>query len=608
MENDTKQCLDRSGQNREITTDEKNAVADVTKTGSPLAHNAAKGSSRRKFLGQIGAVLTGGAVLGKAGFASAQSNTATLGDGISSPGHGHGSRVQQSFQIRLRAAKDEAHIPAAPQTTNGDEDRYHDKCGTYTKAIFQDGIGLVNLNAFQTFKRALNSGDPTDFEHIIMGGTRTLNGPQGGLAFALEGSDAAQFGNAPCPHNQENVIVVPPAPALASAAYGTELVELYWASLLRDVAFADYVSNPTAAEAAQELSGMPSYAGPRDNQGNVTPNLLFRGGYPGETIGPYISQLCIIPSYLGAQEMDQRMFTYAAGIDYMTDPTTFQQVQNGINTGLQNQLDPQARYLHDGRGLGAYTHVDVLYQAYFTAYLILNTLRVPVNPGNPYVNSRTQNGFGTFGQPDFAATVAAVASFALNCVWYQKWYIHLRHRPESGGAIVRQFLTGHGGTLDGRPNNNVLNSTAVQMSFNQYGDYFLSQAFPEGSPTHPAYPTGHGMVAGACITILKFFFDGNFVIPNPVVPSSDGLSLQPYTGGDAGQITVNGELNKLAHNISFGHGIHPGIHWRSDTDSSIQLGEALAISILQDRALTYNERFTVRFTKIDGTTATISNQ
>jgi len=149
---------------------------------------------------------------------------------------------------------------------------------------------------------------------------------------------------------------------------------------------------------------------------------------------------------------------------------------------------------------------------------------------------------------------------------------------------------------------------AVQRSFSRYGDYFLSQAFPEGSPTHPAYPTGHGTVAGACITILKFFFDGNFVIPNPVVPASDGLSLVPYTGGDAGQITVNGELNKLAHNISFGHGIHPGIHWRSDTDSSIQLGEALAISVLQDRALTYNEKFTVNFTKIDGTTATISNQ
>ena len=73
-------------------------------------------------------------------------------------------------------------------------------------------------------------------------------------------------------------------------------------------------------------------------------------------------------------------------------------------------------------------------------------------------------------------------------------------------------------------------------------------------------------------------------------------------------MTVNGELNKLANNVSFGHGILDGIHWRSDTDSSIQLGEAVAISILQDRAQTYAEPFTVNLTKIDGTIATISNQ
>ena len=210
--------------------------------------------------------------------------------------------------------------------------------------------------------------------------------------------------------------------------------------------------------------------------------------------------------------------------------------------------------------------------------------------------------------PTPRASIAAVAGLAINDVWYQKWYIHLRDRPESGGAILRRILTGNGGTIDATLNDNVLNSLAVQSSFNKYGDYFLSQASPEGSPTHPSYPTGHGAVAGACITILKFFFDGDFVIPNPVVPSSDGLSLLPYTGGDAGQITVNGELNKLANNVSFGHGIHSGIHWRSDTDSSIKLGEALAISVLQDKALTYNEKFTVNLTKIDGTIATISNQ
>ena len=132
----------------------------------------------------------------------------------------------------------------------------------------------------------------------------------------------------------------------------------------------------------------------------------------------------------------------------------------------------------------------------------------------------------------------------------------------------------------------------------------LSQSFPEGCPTHPSYPTGHGTVAGACTTVLKFFFDGAFVIPNPVMPSDDGLSLQPYSGSP---LTVNGELSKIAHNVSFGHGIHAGIHYRSDTDQSILLGEAVALSVLRDRALTYNEKFSVTITKFDGTTATISN-
>jgi hypothetical protein len=587
---------------------EKNAVANITETGKLLGSNASNVSSRRKFLGQVGAALAGGAVLGKAAVASAQDYNRAVGDtnallsGMSDP------RVRQSFALRRDAATRDALIPVPPHTTNGDEARYPDKSGTYTKGVLQDGIGLVNPSAFQTLRHAIDTGTFAAFESVILGGTRTLNGPLAGNAFSMEGCDAVQFGNARSPANQILQVVVPPAPALASAAYGTELVELYWASLLRDVAFTDYASNPTAAQAAAELDTMPTYAGPRNGSGHVTPDLLFRGPYPGETVGPYISQLHLIPTYFGTQPISQQLVTYLANVDYMNDATTYQQVQNGINTGLQNQIDPQLRYLHNGRDLGAYTHLDVLFQAYFTAFLVLNTIGAPRNPDNPYVGSTKQNGFGTFGGPDVAASLTAVARLALNSVWYQKWAIHLRHRPESGGAIVRQILTGHGGTLQGHVNNNVLNSQAVQRSFTRYGDYFLSQAFPEGSPTHPAYPTGHGAVAGACITVLKFFFDGNFVIPNPVVPGNDGLSLQPYTGGDAGQITVNGELNKIANNISFGHGIHSGIHWRSDTSSSIQLGEAVAISMLQDRAGCYAERFSVSLTKIDGTTATISNQ
>jgi hypothetical protein len=150
----------------------------------------------------------------------------------------------------------------------------------------------------------------------------------------------------------------------------------------------------------------------------------------------------------------------------------------------------------------------------------------------------------------------------------------------------------------------LLNSQGLNACWRHNSSYLLPQAFPEGSPAHPSYPTGHGTVGGACITILKFFFDGSFAISHPVVASPSGGTLTPYTGAP---LTVQGELNKLAHNVTLGHGIHPGIHYRSDSDASLLLGEAVALSILQDKASAYNEKFSVTITKFDGTTATISN-
>ena len=179
-------------------------------------------------------------------------------------------------------------------------------------------------------------------------------------------------------------------------------------------------------------------------------------------------------------------------------------------------------------------------------------------------------------------------------------------RPEEYGALVQANLTNSTPfpQAAGQLNKDVLKSQALQIIFSTFGSFLLPQAFPEGSPTHPCYPTGHGSVGGACITALKFFFDGSFVIPNPVVPSDDGLSLRPFSGPP---LTVNGELNKLAFNISFGHGIHAGIHFRSSTQQSILLGEQVALSVLQDRAKSYNEPFSITITKFDGTRVTISN-
>ena len=519
--------------------------------------------------------------------------------GVAPPAGVNNSRVMEAFELRVAEANQDAAVPAAVNVNNGDEARYPDKGGTYTKGLLHDNFGRVTSSSYQTFKKALTSGEFSDFEKIIMGGTRTLNGPQAGLAFCLLALDNAQFGQPQ----------VPPAPAVASDQNATELLEHYWGSLLRDVAFTDYSSNALAALAAAELGSQPTYLGPRNSSGQVTPDLLFRGGFPGETLGPYLSQFFIQPTYFGSQPIGQQQVTYLPNIDYGTSFAEWLDIQNGVPTGKQNQVDTEfLRYRRNGRDLAAFTHVDVLYQAYFTAFLVLAGIGAPLNPGNPYNSSTTENGFGTLGGPDIAATLGAVATVALNAVWYQKWFVHLRPRPEAIGGIVHLLKSGQGGNTDVKLSNVILNSNGLQQSFNKYGTWLLSQAFPEGSPTHPAYPTGHGTVGGACITVLKFFFDGNFVIPKPVVPTNDGLSLDPYTGPDAGRLTVNGELNKLGHNVSFGHGIHAGIHWRSDTDTSLLLGEAVALSFLRDRAQTYNEPFTIHLTKFDGTTAIISNQ
>ena len=569
-----------------------------------------KSPTRRAFLGKLGAAATVGAAALAVPAAVAEQVTGSGRTAPADSSNGNSNeRVRRATDIRIDAANRDAQVPAAINVANGDEQLYPDKAGTYTKGLAHDAFGRVDPASFASFKKALNSGKFEDFEEIIVGGTRTQNGPQGGLAFDLEALDSAQFGQPQ----------VPPAPKTASDQNATELLEHYWGSLLRDVAFTDYGSNPLAAMAAAELGSQYSYLGPRDGSGHVTPHLLFRGGFPGETLGPYISQLFIMPTSFGAQPLTQRMVSYLPDIDYGTNFNEWLDIQNGVDTGLRNQIDPQFRYRRNGRDLAAFTHVDVLYQAYFAAFLVLAGINgnppgsfspggAPLNPGNPYINSRTENGFGTFGGPDFAGMFGEVATKALNAVWYQKWFVHLRPRPEAHGGLVHLIKSGQASKTDATFSPFILNSVGLQQSFNKYGTWLLSQAFPEGSPTHPSYPTGHGTVGGACCTLLKFIFDGNFVIPNPVVPTGDGLSLVPYTGPDAGQLTVNGELNKLGHNVSFGHGIHAGIHWRSDTDTSLMLGEAVALSFLRDKAQTYNEPFTIHITKFDGTKATISNE
>jgi hypothetical protein len=290
--------------------------------------------------------------------------------------------------------------------------------------------------------------------------------------------------------------------------------------------------------------------------------------------------------------VEQKFNTYLpqqlGGTDYLTDASSWLAAQNGIPSQEQNRIDPVPRFVRNGRDLAAYVHIDVLFQAYFDACLWLIDNRVPLNPGNPYNNSQTQAGFGTFGPPHFASLLAEVATRALKAVWYEKWFVHRTLRPEEFGGLAHFTANGSKYPL----HSDVLNSQALAKTFAKTGSYFLPQAFPDGCPQHPSYGAGHATVAGACVTVLKSFFDENHVIEDPVVASADGLSLLPYTGSDSSQITVGNELNKLAANIGVGRN-HAGVHWRSDYQASLLLGEAVAISILRDQRGCYNEPLAV---------------
>jgi hypothetical protein len=548
--------------------------------------------SRRSFLSRVGGVA------GAAATAGAFVTLEPLLGGKDSVAHAADigplddvTRADASYNYRVAIATAERANPIVGHPTNGDEALYADKCATFSKCLVHDGFGRVDPSSYSSFINAVTTGNPADFNDIVMGGTRHLVNPQCGLAFDPEGGDGHNF-------------AVNPAPTLAGAQTAAEMVEMYWASLLRDIPFTVYATNHVANQAATEMNLLPGYTGPRNNLGHVTTNELFRGNFPGETVGPYVSQLMWIPTFFGNQPISQKFVTFEPGTDYMLDFPSWLTVQNGGSTGQALQFDPMQRYIRNGRDLSAWTHVDVLYQGYFIAYLVLAGMGAPANPGSPYAGSSTQDGFGTFGGPDFAATIGEVATRALKAVWFQKWFVHRRARPEVPGAIAQLIKTGQGGNTNGTLSNDLLNSRGLAASFAQFSTYLLPQAFPEGSPAHPSYPTGHGTVGGACITVLKFFFDGNFVIPQPVVAARSGATLTPYVGTP---LTVQGELNKLAHNVTFGHGIHPGIHYRSDSDASLLLGEAVALSILQDKASACNEKFSVTVTKFDGTTATISN-
>jgi hypothetical protein len=463
---------------------------------------------------------------------------------------------------------------------------YANRIASYSKGLPHSDLGEVDLNAYNAYLQALNSGNPADFEAIPLGGSAKLSNPQAAYCYALEGADAAALAS-------------PPAPAFSSALAAGEMVEDYWQALTRDIPFGQYGTDPTIAQAVTDLNKLSDYRGPKVN-GQVTPDVIFRGPTPGDLAGPYLSQFLLKPVPMGAATMPQLYRTAVAGNDYWTNYADWLKGQRGGATG-SNNFDSTPRYIRNNRDLAMYLLVDWSGQGNVMAALILNSFgAVATSPSNPYLHSATQVGNLTFGAARQVDLVNRMPNPANRAAFCQKWLVHRRVRPEAFGGRIHNHATG---AAKYPIHSDVLNSAALKAVFGLTGSYLLPQAYPTGSPLHPSYPAAHAVTAGAGITVLKALFNESFVVPSPVMPSDDGLSLVPYSGGS---LTVGGELNKLASNIALGRDA-AGVHYRSDGVEGIKLGEAITISILRDTATLYNEVFQgFSFTKYDGTPITIS--
>ncbi|HQR32616.1 MAG TPA: vanadium-dependent haloperoxidase [Blastocatellia bacterium] len=620
-----KNTKDNHTNNNPENTEGSTAQADNALKPAPASQ------SRRKFLGNVGGAaavtIAAGAVNIPALGGAVRSETTNL-EIVAGGGAG---RAQQAYDIRVQAATFQKITPLPDHTNNGDEERYLNRIGNYSKGMPHNALGEVDQVAYNSFLRAIETGNPDDFERIPMGDNQVqFKNPQGGLAFEMQGADPGHM-------------YQPPPPTFSSPEIAAEIAENYWMALARDINFSDYDSHPLIAAATADLNKFSDFRGPRyrpsfltrgqtnlaaeravaNNEfasaeseqpdqprvpirqqaspGVVTAGTLFRGLTPGDLTGPYISQFLWKDFKYGVQSVSQKMRTTIPGDDYLTSYSDWLYAQNARGqANLPNRYDQTPRYIRNGRDLGEWVHLDYLYQAYFNAMSVLLTLGAPTDSNNPYNKYRNQCGFGTFGNPHLQALVTSVATNALRAVWFQKWYVHRRLRPEAFSGRVHNHLT----KATTYPiNNEILNSAAVQEVYRKYGSYLLPIAFVEGCPSHPAYGAGHATVAGACTTVLKWWFDESWVIPNPVVASPDGLSVVDYRGSE--NLTVGNELNKVASNVALGRNM-AGVHWRSDATESLKLGEAIAISILQDQKHCYNERYDgLSLTKFDGSRITI---
>jgi len=578
------------------------------------------------------------------------------------------NRKEEAKQMRESASQMAYERTHPTHQSNGDEQRYASAnfAMSFTKGLEHNSDnGLIqNAGDFKAFRSAIDNGYVDAFTISVPSApnkARQWEAPTAGLVYDLQGPDS-------------HAVTMSPAPALGSSELAYEMAEVYELALLRDVLLSDFNNSLSNADITTSIGRLNAISyditgkdgrSRKNENGDITAQTAFRGSSPGVEHGPYLSQFMLLGNQsvagdhdvtdgiiqYGALRVDQRVPVASAGTNFMTEWNDWLDVQNGADPQSGNEAaiygsstSITRRFISTPRDLATYVHYDALYESYLNACLILLGMKAPSDPGFDHlsgsgtlhlnslspdnltlteafeVHEREAGGFALWGGPHILTLVTEVATRALKAVRYQKFNTHCRLRPEALAARIHKASQIES---DFHPIGNVFSQLEAEIqatvnaieTSNVSGTKLLPMAFQEGSPMHPSYGAGHATVAGACVTILKAYFDTSAVLVNrsgkvmfsnykngdtPVafVPDASMNSLTDVNDGS--YLTLEGELNKLAANISIARNM-AGVHFYSDYYDSLRMGEEIAIGILEEQALCYKtEPFVLSVTTFDG--------
>jgi hypothetical protein len=382
---------------------------------------------------------------------------------------------------------------------------------------------------------------------------------------------------------------MPPAPDPQGDRNAAEMLDVYAMEQLRDVPFVEWPNEPggtgTGGIPQATLDAIEADIDDVEREFGDwwydADRLFVEADTDGRDWGPYLSQFLVQDLQLWALNAEQTYLRYPE-TDHNAARTEWLDTIEGMGpyAAETNPKKPDREdqgYIATPRHLATVVNAEPPFQEYLIAAIQL--LDGDFADNLPFTSREDARVFAynETGPVGLLDMLTRAARQALLAAFYHKWRVHFRCRPETYSGRVHEQRDGtHGFGIS-----TLLTNADILDERGPDTDY-LTSAYVEGSPVHPAYPSGHSVIAGACGTVLKTWFPDMDTLPfdDTYVPKPDGQGREKV-GMPDGHTGLYQEIDKLMSNIGLAR-MYAGVHYYSDHYRGVKLGEQVAVGMMTD--------------------------